>query len=708
MTEIADAVNNAESYKPDIEPDAVEPPIQTIFEPGGVRYSTSVPREAREVPQEIRRPGGPFQSQNGAEDTEVPVNREGLEKIKVSVLAAVYRKNSWKVVATRDGIVVDTTTMNPASKTARLAFVKDLPADVKEGIGSLLLHAGLNLQNDMRAWANWMAELAADVANARVAAAEQAATAQRSAAVGRAFQDGEALLSSPDLLYLANEALHEHGLAGEDANASLIYLMMTSRICAKPINCVVKGQSSAGKSYLVSMVLKLFPESAYWELTSMSAKALIYSEREFKHVMVVIFEAAGAADETTSHIIRTLQSEGCIRYLVTEKEDGAMVAREIVKEGPTGFTTTTTLAELHAENETRLWSLTIDESEVQTERVTGATAAPYGIGAVAPTDLGDFQAAQEWLALAGKTHAAIPFAGWLQSKMPDKPVRIRRDFGRLFVAIEASAVLYQCQREKLEDGRVLATVHDYANVYALASAVFGESLRDIPKATLEILKVVDAIYQEKVKKDALAYVTYQELMAKTKLNKRLLKRRLQVAFDNGVLEDRRESKASGATTRLVPHMNLVMTTSLLPEPDELALAYPCLAVGDWISPVGGTKKTFIFSPPCRFSCTSVLSCRFLEQNGPSDKYTVDVLLDFPDGTSPRRGGQNHAALPAAAADPAAVGRETTSQTSMEGRPAADEFPPLPFDAAGASEAERHQYSRPDGDNPSTEGGQVWT
>jgi hypothetical protein len=80
----------------------------------------------------------------------------------------------------------------------------------------------------------------------------------------------------------------------------------------------VKGESSAGKSMLVRTTLRLFPQSAYWGLTAMSAKALIFTAEDFSHRYIVIYEEVVGGEEA-DYLVRTLQSEGCIRYARTSQ-----------------------------------------------------------------------------------------------------------------------------------------------------------------------------------------------------------------------------------------------------------------------------------------------------------------------------------------------------------------------------------------------------
>src|SRR5262249_11862746 len=183
---------------------------------------------------------------------------------------------------------------------------------------------------------------------------------QRRNWLARVEAEAAPLLDDPAVLYRAGEALRELGLVGEKENGLTLYLALVSQVTDAPVHIVVKGDSSAGKSHTVKTTLELVPDGLHIDLTGLSEKALIYDERPYAHRTVVLYEAHGEGNEFTSYLIRTLISEGQIRYLVAEAGDGGVRSREVVKEGPTNFITTTTAPELHAENETRGWSLLVD------------------------------------------------------------------------------------------------------------------------------------------------------------------------------------------------------------------------------------------------------------------------------------------------------------------------------------------------------------
>lgn len=83
-------------------------------------------------------------------------------------------------------------------------------------------------------------------------------------------------------------------------------------------------------------MLDFSPESAYYCLTAMSERAMVYSTEPLKHRHLVLYEAAGMGEDA-SYFIRSLLSEGQVRYETVERTAGGLKARLIEREGPTGL-----------------------------------------------------------------------------------------------------------------------------------------------------------------------------------------------------------------------------------------------------------------------------------------------------------------------------------------------------------------------------------
>jgi Domain of unknown function (DUF3854) len=378
------------------------------------------------------------------------------------------------------------------------------------------------------------------------------------------------LARSEAILDQVVSAAASSGCVGEDAAVQLVYLSATSRLLEPPASIVslaVKGPSSGGKSHLVQAVLGLFPADAYYALTSMSERSLAYSEVDLRHRMLVLYEAAGLAGDFGTYLIRSLLSEGQIRYETVEKTTAGLKARTIEREGPTGLITTTTTAALHPENETRLLSVTVDDTPAQTRRVMQAIAARRKCQV---PNLEEWHALQAWLVSNGPHQVDVPYAGRLASMIPPVAVRLRRDFSTLLGLIRAHALLHRLNRPRGHDGSIVATLVDYAVVRDLVAGVFADGVGATVSATVSA--TVDAVRSATAGQPN-ATVTLVQLAAILKLDKSTAQRRSQVAIKQGYLVNLEDRKSRPA--KLTTGDQLPQEITLLPDVGTLQALEGC-------------------------------------------------------------------------------------------------------------------------------------
>jgi hypothetical protein len=325
-------------------------------------------------------------------------------------------------------------------------------------------------------------------------------------------------------------------IAGALNLALVTYLVLVSRLLEKPVSLGVKGPSAAGKSYLVDQVLRFFPNEAYYRLTAMSERALAYTEKDLRHVTLVLAEVAGIKSSFQAYLIRSLLSEGNLQYETVEKTDQGLRSRLILKEGPTNLIVTTTRAKLHDENETRLFSITVSDQAAQTREIM-MTQARLASGRCDDLDLGllgRWQAFQRWLALSGRS-VVLPFSEVLAAMVSPRAVRLRRDFQALLSLIKAHALLHQATREIDERGRIIATTEDYRAVHALVAEVINENVEAaVPPTVREIIQRVRELSKGKYQDG----VPYSPLSGALGIDKSSVSRRAKVAMELGYLANK--------------------------------------------------------------------------------------------------------------------------------------------------------------------------
>lgn len=360
--------------------------------------------------------------------------------------------------------------------------------------------------------------------------------------------------------------VRSRGLVGEERLAQTLYLILTSRLLDKQVSAGVKGHSASGKSYTVETVARFFPPEAYLEFTAMSERALVYSTEQFAHRTLIVYEVTalreGVEDDMTAYFIRSLLSEGRIDYEVTIRaKDGGFTTRKITKQGPTNLIFTTTKTRVHAENETRILSLATDDSTAQTARVLAELAdETNGAG---DDDLQEWRDLQRWLADA-EHRVTIPYAKALTKRIPPVAVRLRRDVGALLSLIRAHAVLHQVTRDRDDDGRIVATLDDYAVVRELVADTIAEGVGATVSATVR--ETVAAVAE--LTNTEHAEVGLRAIAERLRLDKSNVSRRLRMAADGGYLRNLEDKR--GKPGRWTIGDPLPEAVDLLPDPAQLA------------------------------------------------------------------------------------------------------------------------------------------
>ena len=152
-----------------------------------------------------------------------------------------------------------------------------------------------------------------------------------------------------------------------------------------------------------------------------------------------------------------------------------------MREGPAGLITTTTQVSLHPENETRLLSLTTDDSPEQTKRVIMAVAG-RDRPAPRPT-IDEWHTLQHWL--EDGPRRPLPFA-LARRVIPPIATRLRRDVGTVLALVQAHALLHRAGRESAAAGlsRRSRTTARCASWSPLISDTLGKSVSPASRAVV--------------------------------------------------------------------------------------------------------------------------------------------------------------------------------------------------------------------------------
>ena len=169
-------------------------------------------------------------------------------------------------------------------------------------------------------------------------------------------------LSKIKLMERTMNDLGKSGIIGEEYNALLMYIVMTSRKRDSPLHVMSLAASGQGKTHLQERVAECIPKEDKFEITALSDNALYYfGKEELKNKLLLIEDLDGA--EGVLYPLRELQSKRRITKTVTLKDNkGKLKTKSLEVEGPVSVAGCTTRERLYEDNANRSFLLYLDLS----------------------------------------------------------------------------------------------------------------------------------------------------------------------------------------------------------------------------------------------------------------------------------------------------------------------------------------------------------
>ena len=245
----------------------------------------------------------------------------------------------------------------------------------------------------------------------------------------------------------------------------IVYLASTSRLLERLASVAVKGQSASGKSWVVQRVRRASSRArAYYEMTAASEHALVYDDEPLAHRMLVIYEASGLESDKFSYIVRSLLSEGRLRYPTVHEARGRAEDGDDRARGPDR-------ADHHHHRapappaRTRPGCCRSPPTSRPSRPLRCFEALAEEEDGANPTTSAGTRCSVGSSSATARGHD--PLRQELAKLVPPVAVRLRRDFGSVLALIRAHALLHQATRERDGRGRIVATIDDYEVVREL-------------------------------------------------------------------------------------------------------------------------------------------------------------------------------------------------------------------------------------------------
>jgi hypothetical protein len=274
-------------------------------------------------------------------------------------------------------------------------------------------------------------------------------------------QETEAInqLNQNNLDQIIMEKLQQTGIIGEEKNALFLFLILLSHKMKRTLHAMVQGTSGSGKSHLISKVADtMYDQNKIKRFTRVTDKSF-YNYGEFDLVNTgIILEDYDGLSEEAEMAWRELQSNNKLSSSVSQKNEqtGEIHTGEKYVFGPIASLVATTKFRIYEDNESRVFTIAIDESEEQTERVLEYMAKK----ASKEITLEEEQKIQ--IELQNIVYLLKPFQvqNPYRLELPKNVKHRRRLTQMLHDFIEQVTILYQYQRQKQNEQTLITEVQD--------------------------------------------------------------------------------------------------------------------------------------------------------------------------------------------------------------------------------------------------------
>jgi DNA primase len=258
---------------------------------------------------------------------------------------------------------------------------------------------------------------------------------------------------------IIKEKLQQTGIIGEEKNALFLFLILLSHKMKRTLHAMVQGTSGSGKSHLIAKVADtMYNQNKIKRFTRVTDKSFYnYGEYDLQNTAIILEDYDGLSQEAEM-AWRELQSNNKLSSSVSQKNEqtGEIFTGEKYVFGPIASLVATTKFRIYEDNESRVFTIAIDESEVQTERVLDYMSKK------ASKEITSEQEHEIQIELQNIVYM-------LQAHQVQNPYRLelpknvkhrRRLTQMLHDFIEQVTILFQYQREKLNQETLIATVQD--------------------------------------------------------------------------------------------------------------------------------------------------------------------------------------------------------------------------------------------------------
>lgn len=272
-------------------------------------------------------------------------------------------------------------------------------------------------------------------------------TVKRKELSAQEIEAAKKYLSEKGLMERTMHALNQAGIVGENINAMILYIAMSSRKSEDPVSVICLSSSGMGKSYLQERVAECMPEEDRIENTQFSENSFYYFKRdEIKGKIFIIEDLEGA--QGVLYPIRELQSKKRISKTVTLKDNkGNLRTVTLVVEGPVCVVAASTKEKIYEDNANRSLLIQLDSSHQQDKRIMDYQKQVRAAMIDRQAEEQTREQLRNIQRLLRPVKVVNPYAPLIE--LPEEVFKPRRTIGLLLSFIEAVTLYHQYQLKEV-------------------------------------------------------------------------------------------------------------------------------------------------------------------------------------------------------------------------------------------------------------------
>lgn len=266
-------------------------------------------------------------------------------------------------------------------------------------------------------------------------------------------------LRHPNLLQEIDKLIETTGVIGEENNRKVAFVVASTYKMPNSLHVLIQGTSGSGKTHLINSIASLMPPEDAMNITRATSKSFYhYAQDDLINKLILIQDMDGLDDEA-KFSFREMQSAGYVNSSIPCKDQYGNLSSRI-KEVYANFASlsATTHDEIYYDNMSRSIVLGIDESHEQTDRIiqyqnNQRAGLIDETAAIKAKEL-----IQNCMRTLKPYKVVNSYAAKIKLPVEAKMLRRLNDHYQSFVT--QITILYQFQRQKDEQNRLIATTSD--------------------------------------------------------------------------------------------------------------------------------------------------------------------------------------------------------------------------------------------------------